>query len=90
MPLGRLGRQTLVVRLDLGDHGLINLQWVDLKIEVLDFDERVDPIGQDALKISLAGTSPSVGSHHARDGRVGAEQRGVVRGVVELVCQNRL
>ena len=39
------------------------------------FDEAVDTLRKHTLQVALTGPSPCVGGHHARDGRVGAQQR---------------
>ncbi len=90
MPRGQVGRQGARVVLDLLAHALVDLERVDFEIELVELDQAVDAVGEDSLEEALAGPSPRVRGHHARHGRVGAQQGRVVGRVVELVGQDGL
>jgi hypothetical protein len=51
------------------------LEWVDFQVQVLVLDQAIDALGQNALEITLARTSASVCSHHARYRGIGSEKR---------------
>ena len=75
---------------DLAHHGLVDLQGVDLQVDVVQFDQGVDLVGQDLFQVALTGAPTGVGGHHARHGGVLAQQGREVRGVVELIGQHGL
>ena len=54
------------------------------------FDETVDSFGEDALEITLTRSTSSVGSHHARDGSIGAKERSEFGRRFELGGEDRL
>jgi hypothetical protein len=72
------------------DSRTAHLEGVDLEVQVLVFDQAIDPFREHALEVALAGTSARIGRHHSRDGRVGAQQRTEFRRRLELSRQNRL
>ena len=78
------------LNLQLGNHLLVHLERVNLQVEILELDERVDTVLQDHIEVALTRSSPCICSHHSRYGRVGAQQRAVVWCVIELVSEHRL
>lgn len=70
---GELGRDTTrqmiwncpSIFFDLREHLIVDLGRVDLEIELLVFDERVDALSEHGLEIGLTGSSSGVRRHHA-------------------------
>lgn len=53
-------------------------------------DEAVDALCEDALEVALPGPAARVGRHHARHGRVGAQERAELGRRLELGREDRL
>ena len=67
-----------------------HLDWVNFQVEILVFNQTVDPFGKNALQVTLTGATTGVSRHHARNRSISTKKGPKFGGSLELRGEYRL